>query len=101
MEVGNRKAPAALWAPRGTAHGGEAPQASRLWGGSAKFAEPEWPEAVAIAEALEPMEREAARKRRLATLAQNRSGKFTEREQGQSLDKVASGLAFDENAVWW
>jgi len=46
-------------------------------------------EAVAIARALEPMEREAAKERQLSTLVQNRSEKFSEREKGEALVKVA------------
>jgi len=51
-------------------------------------------EAVAIAKALEPMEREAARERQEATQGNRQSGveKFTEPEKGRALDKVADAV---------
>ena len=53
-------------------------------------------EAVAIARALEPMEREAAKERQLSTLVQNRSEKFSEREKGEALVKVARTVGMSQ-----
>ena len=51
-------------------------------------------EAVAIAKALEPLEREAARGRQEATQGNRQSGveKFSEPERGRALDKVANAV---------